>query len=372
MRSRCAMRSPASRPRLPPPNFPDPLEPFNRSVWTFNHALIVGVAAPIGRVYRLVIPRFVRDRIRDFASNLVFPRNFVANLLQGEWHDAGDETARFAVNTTLGLAGLWDPATRWLEIEAAPEDLGQVFARWGWRPSTFVVLPIAGPSSIRDGVGLLSDAALDPATYFFPAGPVLNFNEQVDSIEEYRRFAASSFDAYDDARLVWNLAREEQIEEPEIRTKGANTSAVQTLQAAFLGPRDPTFASRLDARGVTTPTTGRVLPYSYRMQREPAPLIFLVPGLGAHRLSASSVARARPCRDTPPSTHTTSTSPSMPSIATSERSTRTVSERASTSATRSVPSTVSTSPPKRRTRPTGSCTSIATCCWTRPCACSTG
>jgi len=277
---------------FPTPNFPDPLEPFNRSVWTFNHAFIVGVADPIGRVYRFVIPRFVRDRIGDFASNLVFPRNLVANLLQGEWRSAGDETARFAVNTTVGLAGFWDPANRWLGIEAAPEDFGQVFARWGWQPSTFVVLPIAGPSSIRDGVGLLPDQLLDPATYFFPAGPVLNFNDQVDSIETYRRFTASSFDAYDDARLVWNLVREERIEEPDLSAKGANTGAVQTLQAAFLGPRDANFSSRLTTREVPMPTSGRVLPYSYRMQPEPAPLIFLVPGLGAHRLSASSVALA--------------------------------------------------------------------------------
>jgi ABC-type transporter lipoprotein component MlaA len=277
---------------LPPPNFPDPLEPLNRSVWAVNHALIVGVAVPFGRVYRFLIPRYVRDRVRDFASNLVFPRNLVANLLQGEWSSAGDETARFAVNTTVGVAGLWDPATDWLGIEAAPEDFGQVFARWGWRPSTFVVLPIAGPSSIRDGVGLLPDAVLDPATYFFPAGPVLTFNEMSDSIEDYRRFTSSSFDSYDDARLVWNFVREERIERSDIRAKGDNTGAVQTLQAAFLGPRDPEFSSHLYQGTVAMPTTGRMLPYSYRMQPGPAPLIFLVPGLGAHRLSSSSVALA--------------------------------------------------------------------------------
>jgi ABC-type transporter lipoprotein component MlaA len=277
---------------LPPPNFPDPLEPFNRSVWALNHALIVGVAAPIGHVYRFVVPRFVRNRISDFASNLVYPRNLAANLLQGEWRSAGDETARFAVNTTVGVAGFWDPANQWLGIEAAPEDFGQVFARWGWRPSTFLVLPIAGPSSIRDGVGLLPDAVLDPATYFFPAGPVLNWNDQVDSIETYRRFTASSFDSYDDARLLWNLVREERIEEPDLDAKGANTGAVQTLQSAFLGPRDANFSLRLYTREVSAATSGRALPYSYRMQPKPAPLIFLVPGLGAHRLSSSSMALA--------------------------------------------------------------------------------
>ena len=280
------------RETLPPPNFPDPLEPINRSFWVFNHAFIVAVADPVGRVYRFVVPRFARDRIRDFSSNLVFPRNFVANLLQARWRAAGDETARFAVNTTVGLAGLWDPATRWLGIEAAPEDFGQVFARWGWRRSTFLVLPLAGPSSIRDGVGLLPDAMLDPATYFFPAGPALTFNELVDSIPDYRRFAASSFDAYDDARLLWNLAREERIVEPAVKGPGADTGATQTLQSAFFGPRDPAFAARLGRHEVVTPATGLALPYSFRMQPGRAPLVFLVPGLAAHRLGSSSLALA--------------------------------------------------------------------------------
>jgi ABC-type transporter lipoprotein component MlaA len=280
------------RETLPPPNFPDPLEPLNRSAWALNHALIVAVADPVGRVYRVVVPRFARDRIRDFGANLVFPRNLVANLLQGRWRAAGDETARFAVNTTVGLAGLWDPATRWLGIEAAPEDFGQVFARWGWRPSTFLVLPIAGPSSIRDAVGLAPDAVLDPASYFFPAGPVLTFNDLVDSIPDYRRFAASSFDLYDDARLLWNLTREERIDEATASGPGADTGATQTLQAAFLGPRDPGFAARLDVREVMMPATGRALPYSYRMQPGRAPLLFLVPGLGTHRLGSASLALA--------------------------------------------------------------------------------
>jgi len=280
------------RETLPPPNFPDPLEPVNRGVWMFNHGFIVGIADPVGRVYRFVIPRFARDRIRDFAANLEFPRNVVANLLQGEWRGAGDETARFGVNTTVGVGGLWDPATHWLGIQAAPEDFGQTFARWGWHPSTFVVLPIAGPNSVRDGVGLVPDMLLDPATYFFPAGPALLFNQYVDTITSYRRFVASSFDAYDDTRLLWSLAREARMDEPEIRAEGEDTGAVQSLRAAYLAPRDPAFVPSLATGAVAMPATGRQLPYSYRMQPWRAPLVFLVPGLGSHRLSNASLALA--------------------------------------------------------------------------------
>lgn len=280
------------REQLPAPNVPDPLEPVNRSFWALNHAFIVGVADPVGRLYRLVVPRFARERVRDFAANLVFPRNFSANLLQARWRDAGYETARFAINTTVGVAGLWDPATEVFRIEAAPEDFGQVFARWGWRPSTYVVLPVAGPSSVRDGVGLLPDAILNPATYFFPAGPVLSFNDLADSIPSYRSFSASSFDAYDDARVVWSLVRDARIEQPSVREYGEDSGATQTLEAAFIGPRDPKFGSRMTTRATALASTGRELPYSVRMQPGRAPLVLLVPGLGAHRRSSTSVALA--------------------------------------------------------------------------------
>jgi ABC-type transporter lipoprotein component MlaA len=282
------------RDSLPPPNFPDPLEPVNRSMWAFNHAAIVAVVDPLGRVYRLITPRFARDRVRDFAANMIFPRNFFANLLQGHWRAAVDETSRFAVNTTVGIGGLWDPAAHWLGIDAAPEDFGQVFATWGWRPSTFLMLPILGPSSVRDGIGLVPDALLDPATYFLPLGArvALNFNDLADSIPDYRRFAASSPDVYDDSRLLWTLVREERIEEPQVFDRGENTGATQTLEAAFLGPRDLGFGSRLAWREVAMSTTGRVLPYSYRLQPGRAPLVFLVPGLGAHRLGSSAIALA--------------------------------------------------------------------------------
>lgn len=282
------------RESLPPPQFPDPLEPMNRGVWALNHGLIVAVADPVGRVYRLVIPRFVRDRVRDFAANLVFPRDLVASLLQAQWRQAGDVTARFAVNTTVGVAGFWDPGLRWLGIEPAPEDFGQVFATWGWRPSTFLVLPIAGPSSLRDTAGMVPDALLDPALWFFPMGTgmLLSFNDVVDSIASYRQFAASSADAYDDARLLWTVVRDSKIEEPPVTGPRDDTGATQTLEAAFLGPRDPGFAARLDTREIVMPATGRALPYSVRMQPGGAPLVFLVPGLGAHRLGSSSLALA--------------------------------------------------------------------------------
>ena len=282
---------------LDPPFFPDPLEPVNRSVSAVNHGAILWVVRPLASAYRFVVPRFVRDRFRDFGANLLWPRNLVANLFQARWRAAGTETARFGINTTVGIAGFWDPAWRWWAIEPRPEDFGQVFGTWGWKPSTFVTLPLVGPSTIRDGVGLVPDALLDPTTYYFPASFVsyfLTFNELADAIPGYQAFVASTFDPYDDARLLWTLNRDEEIRDapPPPHPEGADTSAVQSLQAAFIAPRDPEFGRSLRTRRVLIPNTGRELPYSVRLQPGKAPTVFLVPGLGTHRLGSGSLALA--------------------------------------------------------------------------------
>ena len=278
------------------PNPPDPLEPVNRSVSIVNHVLVEGIAEPVGQVYRLIIPLFVRDRIRDFAANLLWPRNLVANLLQAHFDHAGTETARFAINTTVGIGGLWDPAQRLWSIDPHPEDFGQVFGVWGWRPSTFLMLPLFGPSSTRDTVGLVPDTLLDPVTYFpfVPgAGIALAYNDLVDSIEPYRRFVRSSFDPYDDARVVWTIRRDEQISEPPPpRPEGDNTAAVQTLEAAFLAPRSAKFWQRLSTGNAAIESTGREIPYSYRLQPGAAPIVYVVPGLGTHRLGNATLALA--------------------------------------------------------------------------------
>jgi ABC-type transporter lipoprotein component MlaA len=277
------------REELEAPRVPDPLEPFNRGVSAANHVLIIGIGDPLGRVYRFIVPRWVRARVQNFASNLVFPRRLVTNLLQGQFRTAGSEAARFGINTTAGVLGFFDPATGW-GYEASGEDFGQVFASWGWMPSTYLVLPLFGPGSVRDGVALVPDALLDPATYFFPASLVLGFNEKVDWLDSYRAFVESNADPYADARLAWTLLR--NTEALDFQWEKEDTAAVQTLQAVLLSPRDEGFATRLLTGSVIVPGTGRSLDFSYRLQPGGAPIVYVLPGLGSHRLGSSSVALA--------------------------------------------------------------------------------
>ncbi|MFN8640355.1 MAG: MlaA family lipoprotein [Candidatus Binatia bacterium] len=251
----------------------------------------LGVANPLGRAYRFVTPRYLRDRLRDFASNLDFPRNFVANLLMGERGGAGHELARFATNTTAGVSAS-GTRRRTGSTSRRPRR-----TRPGLRPLGLARLDlrgtlVLGPSTVRDTVGLGPDMLLDPASLLSPLAPALKFNDLVDSIDEYRLFATSSADAYFDAHTLAALAREVRIEPPTWSDAGDDTGAVQTLGAVLLAPKDPHFGLDLDTGRVRMPVTERELPYSYRLQPGRAPLVFIVPGLGAHRLGAGTLALA--------------------------------------------------------------------------------
>jgi len=279
---------------VPPPDFPDPLEPGNRTIATINYAFLRGVIDPVSYAYRFLVPKPVRSSVLNFSDNLLYPRRLLANLLQAKGAGAWDETRRFAVNTTVGILGLFDPATR-LGIRSSPEDFGQVFAAWGWQPSTFVSMPFFGPSTVRDGIGLVPDSLANPVSWVLPFWPSLAvnggliLNEQSDLVRSYVRLVQSNFDAYDLSRMLWLVDREKRV--TNYRPKPQNTAAVQTLEVAFLSFHDAAFPERLQT-GTIESASGRHLPYSYRLQPDPAPLIFLVPGLGTHRLDGSSLALA--------------------------------------------------------------------------------
>ena len=150
-----------------PKSVPDPLEPFNRVMWGFNKAVMTGVIKPTSRVYRFVVVKPVRTGIGNFGRNLTYPGRLINNLLQGKWSGARDESYRFACNTTVGVAGFFDPATKW-KIPKSDADFGQTFGQWGWKPQCFIMLPIYGPSNERDTLGLAADTAANPLLYIAP------------------------------------------------------------------------------------------------------------------------------------------------------------------------------------------------------------
>lgn len=139
----------------------DPLEGFNRAVWAVNRGADKVVVKPVTQVYRAVAPKPARDGVRNFFANVSEPFSFINNVLQGKVDRAVRNLGRFLVNTTAGIGGLFDQASR-VGIRTADEDFGQTLAAWGANGGPYLVLPLLGPSTLRDGVGLGVAQLADP------------------------------------------------------------------------------------------------------------------------------------------------------------------------------------------------------------------
>ena len=145
----------------------DPLEPMNRAVFNANDAIDTAIMKPLAEGYRDIVPQFFRDRIRAFVDNLQEPRIFVNNLLQLRINDAGFTFARFYVNSTLGLAGLFDVASEH-GLPRQTGDFGQTLAVWGVDSGPYLVLPLLGPSNFRDAFGSAVDFYTTPPAHLVP------------------------------------------------------------------------------------------------------------------------------------------------------------------------------------------------------------
>ena len=139
----------------------DPFEGMNRGVYRFNETLDEFVARPVARTYRELLHNEIRMRVRNFFSNLADPFIGVNNMLQGKFADGASDWARFAFNSTLGLLGVHDVASD-MGYDKHNEDFGQTFGRWGVGFGPYLVLPLFGPSSVRDGTGTAVDWYTDP------------------------------------------------------------------------------------------------------------------------------------------------------------------------------------------------------------------
>ena len=142
----------------------DPLEGLNRGVYAFNSTADKYVLRPVAKGYVAVTPGFVRKGVTNFFANLGYPLTIVNQFLQGKPVDGFSDTGRFLVNTTLGVAGLFDPASA-LGLPPHEEDFGQTFGKWGVGQGWYLMLPFLGPSTNRDFTGRLIGSPLNPTFY---------------------------------------------------------------------------------------------------------------------------------------------------------------------------------------------------------------
>ncbi|WP_409460699.1 VacJ family lipoprotein [Stenotrophomonas maltophilia] len=200
----------------------DPWEPFNRKVHRFNNAVDRGIARPLATAYTHVVPRFARTGVSNFFSNLRAPVTITNQLLQGRGADAWDSLGRFLMNSTLGIGGLFDPASKAM-VPRRNEDFGQTLGAWGWRRSRYVELPFFGPRTVRDVFGLAGDIPLSPIRRIeedklrigLQGLQLVDTRAQLLAIDDLRDTAV---DEYSLVRDAWMQRRNYQIEN-DLRSK---------------------------------------------------------------------------------------------------------------------------------------------------------
>jgi phospholipid-binding lipoprotein MlaA len=210
---------PVADPTLPPPaQLPavyDPWEPLNRRVHAFNNVVDRRIATPLAKAYVAVVPRPVRLGVGNFFNNLGQPISAVNSLLQGEPKRAAQALGRFALNSTLGIGGIFDPATD-AHLPNHSEDFGQTLGVWGWTRSRYVELPLFGPRTVRDVFGLVGDAPLaplrqvgdDPSRIFLQGLQLVDVRTQLFAVDSMREGATDEYALFRDA---WLQRRRYQI-----------------------------------------------------------------------------------------------------------------------------------------------------------------
>jgi phospholipid-binding lipoprotein MlaA len=196
----------------------DPWEGFNRRSYKFNYYFDKFLFLPVVRGYDFVAPNYVQDRLENFVDNVFEFGNFTNNLLQGKFKRTGITLARFCINTTVGIFGLWDPATKF-GLQRYEEDFGQTLGKWGVGAGPYVVLPIFGPSSLRDTAGLGADAinfaTFGPAAWVDNSDVTLAFALGASVVQRnrqsFRYYQSGSPFEYEMIRMLYQAKREIEI-----------------------------------------------------------------------------------------------------------------------------------------------------------------
>ncbi len=212
-----ALDDPEPLPEKPPVRVADPIEPVNRAIFVFNDRLYFWLLKPVARGYAFLVPEPVRIGVRNALTNVVMPVRLVNSLLQGKMRGVGRELARFTINTTIGMGGLFDTAKNDWGIAASEEDTGQTLGTYGLGHGAYLVLPFFGPSSLRDAAGLGGDGFLNPLWYLvdFRTGVAIRAGNAVNDtslrIGEYEDIKAAAVDPYLAIRDGYVQHREGQV-----------------------------------------------------------------------------------------------------------------------------------------------------------------
>ncbi len=198
----------------------DPWEPFNERMFDVNIKLDRWVLKPVAKAYNFITPDELQIMISNGFDNISFPPRFVNSLLQGKLKGASREIARFLINSTIGVGGLFDPAKDVFGLVKSREDFGQTLGFYGVGPGPFLIVPLMEPMTVRDGVGKAVDSAMDPLAYYLPffwdrLGMKIGdtVNERSLNLDLFQGFEESVIDLYSAVRHGYLQRREKLIRE---------------------------------------------------------------------------------------------------------------------------------------------------------------
>ncbi|MFA6568540.1 MAG: MlaA family lipoprotein [Victivallales bacterium] len=306
----------------------DPIEGFNRSMFAVNKFGLRYVVQPIVIFWGSLIPRHGIECFNRFTDNLAFPKRTFSSLCQAKFKYAGIDTSRFLINVTLGIAGFYDPALNWFDMEVQDEDFGQAFAVWGIGPGCVLHLPVVGQANVRDGVGKIFDYAFDPKTYIYGGQSFTILNESTHRYREMETFYRANYDPYELLKRLYaseryfkinDYDRRERMEEyqkrissedeeillPEpdpllhgivVRGFKSQGSHIDTLRLGMVDIQNDNESMWVDAslwntdffnqgsiRTVEVGNGKSGMPYKVWCQKQDdAPLAVVIPGLGSH------------------------------------------------------------------------------------------
>ncbi|MGQ0523345.1 MAG: MlaA family lipoprotein [Betaproteobacteria bacterium] len=242
----------------------DPLEPVNRGIYTFNEAVDTTLLKPAAELYRGLVPRLVRTGVSNFFSNINDVIVALNNLLQGKVTNAASDTGRVVVNSTIGLLGLFDAATP-LGLPKNNEDFGQTLGWWGVGDGPYIVLPIFGPSNVRDTFGLIVDTLTDPISYIEPTRDrnivmgVRAVNRRSELLEASKILETAALDPYQFVRDAYLQRRRNLIHDgnpprdkddefdTKPRSENEKPRSAETWTGSILVSGEPPTPAQLEA-----------------------------------------------------------------------------------------------------------------------------
>ncbi len=311
----------------------DPLEGFNRTMFSTSNFLMRWLFRPMAIAYTTVVPRPMVRAIYNITEHVTYPKRFLSCLLQAKFKDAGISTVRFAFNSTVGVAGAWDPSEYYFDMKKRDEDFGQAFAGWGIGPGCYVFLPVTGPCNMRNAIGKIFDNAVDIKNFplAYGAQTTAVSHRLLVNYEDYERTVKTSADPYHVIKNFWYIHRKNQVEDHKLRIKDTQYTEIEqtasskslehvkmdsyasqgteidTLKAMFFDIQEEKrsfwhylsifntdFVTQGSADSIKLHTDKDEMDYHFWEQKEnpKAPLILITPGLGAHHRSDKVLAMA--------------------------------------------------------------------------------